>query len=66
MRQEIVNCKYRYQALNKCPWACRIARAYCAEERNEDGDVIAPAGIGFICFESDDDYRQWRGWPPAK
>lgn len=40
MRQKFVPCKYRYQALNECPWASRIAKV-CG---------------GYMCFESIADY----------
>jgi len=44
MRQEIVECKTRYKANKKCPWA----------------SVVAKVDGGFMCFESKIDYIIWR------
>lgn len=44
MRTQFVSCKYRYQALNACPWAAHICKV-CD---------------GYMCFESHDDYNIWR------
>lgn len=45
MRKEFVECKSRSTAARRCPWAAVIAKA--------DG--------GYWCFESPDDYDQWKG-----
>lgn len=41
MRVQIVDCKYRYQAIKACPWACKIVKV--------DG--------GYKCYESYTDYQ---------
>lgn len=45
MRKEFVKCASRSTAKRRCPWAAVIAKV--------DG--------GFYCFESQDEYRQWKG-----
>lgn len=44
MKQEFVECKYRYQAIKQCPWASKTAAVT----------------DGFICFESITDYWMWK------
>lgn len=44
MRQKFVECKWRYQAENECPWASKITKV-CG---------------GYMCFESIADYKIWR------
>lgn len=44
MRQQFVDCKYRYQALKECPWASRVSKV-CG---------------GFMCFESITDFLTWK------
>ena len=44
MRQKFVECTWRYQAEKECSWACKIAKV-CG---------------GYMCFESESDYKIWR------
>ena len=44
MRQEFIECKYRYQAAKECYWA----------------SVITKVSGGFRCFESWEDYKTWK------
>lgn len=44
MRMQVINCKYRYQAVKAAPWA----------------SVIRKVTDGYACFESWDDYYTWR------
>lgn len=43
MRTKFVECRYRYQAQNECPWASKIRQVYG----------------GYMCFESMNDYYTW-------
>lgn len=45
MRTKFVECKTRYQAKKECPWVSTIVKV-CD---------------GFMCFESVDDYKIWKG-----
>lgn len=44
MRIKFIECKWRYQALKEYPWASKIAKV-CG---------------GYMCFESEQDYKVWR------
>ena len=44
MREQLVICKYRYQAAKECPWASRITKVT----------------DGYLCFESITDYEIWK------
>lgn len=44
MRQEVVECKTRKQAEKQCPWAEKIVKV--------EG--------GYMCFESNVDYKIWK------
>ncbi len=44
MRKEYVQCMSRRAARKLCPWAA----------------VITEVDGGYLCFESQDDYRTWR------
>lgn len=44
MRQQFIECKYRYQAKKACGWAEKIVKV-CG---------------GYHCFESYQDYLMWK------